>query len=160
MIGVHAGPGFGMNEDEMFTISTSHVERNNLTMRTFMKRFDRLRLLFKEACQPCGGHGSVFRQLQFLLATSLSGLERGSRSSSATPAMMAGVTERLWKFDDLFTEVKGRCLPLADFNIIRKTTGKLSTLVLHGYSARMPNPRWRTYKPSGSLSRAWQLSFD
>jgi hypothetical protein len=27
-----------------------------------------------------------------------------------TPAMMAGVTKRLWKFDDLFSEVKARYL--------------------------------------------------
>ncbi|MEX2092742.1 MAG: hypothetical protein WD971_08705, partial [Pirellulales bacterium] len=46
--GTQRTPRFGMREDEMATICTSHVERNNLTTRTFMKRFARLSLGFSK----------------------------------------------------------------------------------------------------------------
>jgi len=39
---------FGMNESEERSIATSHVERNNLTIRTFMKRFTILALGFSK----------------------------------------------------------------------------------------------------------------
>jgi hypothetical protein len=35
---------YGMGEEEVRSICTSHVERNKLTIRTFMKRFTRLYL--------------------------------------------------------------------------------------------------------------------
>jgi IS1 family transposase len=48
MIGTTRRPRFGMSEDEARTICTSHVERNNLTTRTYMKRFARLSLGFSK----------------------------------------------------------------------------------------------------------------
>jgi hypothetical protein len=80
--------------DDVKTICTSHVERCNLTIRTFLKRFTRLSLGFSKKLDNlraavalhvfhynfCRVHGTLKR----------------------TPALAAGVTDRLWKLDDLF----------------------------------------------------------
>lgn len=77
----------------LFTICTSHVERNNLTLRTFIRRFTRLTLAFSKKFENlwaainlhvayynfCRIHGSLKR----------------------TPAMAAGVTDTLWSLEDL-----------------------------------------------------------
>lgn len=80
--------------ENVATICTSHVERCNLTIRTFLKRFTRLSLGFSKKLDNlkaavalhvfhynfCRVHGTLKR----------------------TPALAAGVADRLWKLDDLF----------------------------------------------------------
>ena len=86
-----AGGPARLEPEQRFTICTSHVERNNLSIRTFMKRFTRLSLGFSEKLTNlraavalhvfhynfCRIHGSLKR----------------------TPAMAAGVTDRLWSLE-------------------------------------------------------------
>jgi IS1 family transposase len=102
---------FGMREDEARTICTSHVERNNLTIRTFIKRFARLALGFSKKRENLAAATAIhFAYYNFCWRsrhTDYSGMAGRLR---ATPAMAAGVTERLWKFDDLFSEVSARYL--------------------------------------------------
>jgi hypothetical protein len=100
---VRRRPRFGMNENEMDTICTSHVERNNLTIRTFMKRFARLSLGFsKKLDNLCAATALHMAYYNFVW--------RPKTLNGSTPAMAAGVTKRLWKFDDLFNEVSARYL--------------------------------------------------
>ena len=89
--------------DDLTTICTSHVERNNLTIRTFMRRFTRLSLGFSKKlanlAAACALHVAYF---DFCWRPRENGT--GGRLRS-TPAMMAGVVNRLWSMDDLYDAV-------------------------------------------------------
>jgi hypothetical protein len=75
------------------TICTSHVERNNLTIRTFLKRFTRLSL----------GFSKKLGNLRAAVALHVFHYNfcRIHSSLRMTPAMKAGVTDRLWSLEDL-----------------------------------------------------------
>ena len=82
-----------MNDDEKYTICTSHVERTNLTIRTFMRRFTRLAL----------GFGKKFENLEAAVNLHMAYYNFCWRPGKMriSPAMAAGVTERLWSCNDL-----------------------------------------------------------
>jgi IS1 family transposase len=94
---------FGMREDEARSICTSHVERNNLTIRTFMKRFARLSLGFSKKLDNLAAAVALHMAYYNFVW-------KPSTLKGSTPAMAAGVTRRLWTFDDLFSEVNSRYL--------------------------------------------------
>jgi hypothetical protein len=75
------------------TICTSHVERNNLTIRTFMKRFGRLALGFSKKIEnleaACNLHVAYFNFCWI------------PGEMRQTPAMAAGITNHQWSFDEL-----------------------------------------------------------
>ncbi|HVJ66542.1 MAG TPA: hypothetical protein VM510_01090, partial [Caulifigura sp.] len=77
------------------TICTSHVERCNLTIRTFIKRFTRLTIYFS-------------RKLDNLKAAVALHVFHYNfcrvHSSLRTSAMKAKLTDRLWKLEDLFAQ--------------------------------------------------------
>jgi IS1 family transposase len=73
--------------------STSYVERQNLTMRLSMRRFTRLTKGFSKKVENHAYMVSVhFMHYNFC---------RQHKSLRITPAMAAGVTERLWKAEDI-----------------------------------------------------------
>ncbi len=82
---------------DLSTICTSHVERNNLTIRTFMKRFTRLALGFSK------------KQGNLAAATAIHvavyNFCRIHSTIRCTPAMAAGVIDRLWGMGDLYDAV-------------------------------------------------------
>jgi IS1 family transposase len=85
-------------EIEPFEICTSHVERNNLTMRTFLKRFQRLSLGFsKKLANLIAAVSLHFAYYNFCWKPATLG--------KITPAMAAGVVNRPWRMDDLFAAV-------------------------------------------------------
>ena len=95
IVGTKRRAVFGMNESEKRSICTSHVERHNLTVRTFMKRFTRLALGFSKKLAnleaACALH---FAYYNFCWRPG---------EMRITPAMAAGVTDRLWNFDELLS---------------------------------------------------------
>jgi IS1 family transposase len=80
------------NPDEDF-ISTSHVERQNLTMRMCMRRFTRLTNAFSKKVE----------NLKAAVALHFAhyNLVRIHKTLRCTPAMEAGVSVRLWSMDEL-----------------------------------------------------------
>lgn len=74
-------------------ISTSYVERHNLSMRTDMRRLTRLTNGFSKRVESLKAAVALyFSYYNFV---------RPHRSLRVTPAMAAGVTDRLWTIGDL-----------------------------------------------------------
>ena len=74
-------------------ICTSHVERANLTMRTFIRRMTRL----------CLGFSKKLDNLKAAVALYFAwyNFVRIHGSLKVTPAMEAGITDRIWTLRDL-----------------------------------------------------------
>jgi hypothetical protein len=74
-------------------VSTSYVERQNLTMRTHMRRFTRLSLGFSKKIENHVNAVALhFAYYNFV---------KVHKTLRMSPAMAAGVTERLWEMADL-----------------------------------------------------------
>lgn len=75
-------------------VSTSHVERQNLTMRMQMRRFTRLTNAFSKKLENLKAALSLhFWHYNFM---------RVHRTLRVTPAMEAGITDHVWGWDELF----------------------------------------------------------
>jgi IS1 family transposase len=78
---------------DMKHVSTSYVERQNLTMRMSMRRFTRLTNAFSKKIDNLEHAVSLhFMYYNFC---------RIHQTLRVTPAMAAGVTDRLWDFEDI-----------------------------------------------------------
>src|SRR3954471_10554365 len=74
-------------------ISTSYAERQNLTMRMHMRRFTRLTNAFSKKIE---NHTAAVA-----LHTMFYNFVRVHQTLKVSPAMAAGVTDRLWEVSDL-----------------------------------------------------------
>jgi hypothetical protein len=74
-------------------ISTSYVERQNLTMRMRMRRFTRLTNAFSKKLENLG-HAIALHFMHYNFV-------RRHMSLSVTPAMAAGITRKLWSLEDV-----------------------------------------------------------
>src|SRR3974390_207461 len=74
-------------------ISTSHVERHNLTMRMQMRRFTRLTNAFSKKLE------NHYHALSLYFA--FYNFTRIHKAHRMTPAMAAGITDRLWSMSDI-----------------------------------------------------------
>lgn len=83
-------------------ISTSHVERHNLTMRMSMKRFARLGNAFSKKID---NHIHAL-SLYFVFYN----FTRTHKAHKLSPAMAAGVTDRLWSMEDIVDLIDARAL--------------------------------------------------
>ena len=75
-------------------ISTSHIERQNLTMRMNMRRLTRLTLSFSKKLE---NHKAAIA-LHFFFYNFM----RIHQTLRVTPAMQASVTNHIWNWEELF----------------------------------------------------------
>jgi IS1 family transposase len=80
-------------EPEMAHVSTSYVERSNLTIRMGQRRFTRLTNAFSKKAENLE-HAVALHVMHYNFVRIHSKLR-------VTPAMEAGITDRLWSVDDL-----------------------------------------------------------
>jgi hypothetical protein len=100
MVGTERRRIMNLRESEERTITTSHVERWNLTNRVLMKRFTRLGLGFSKKLENLKAACSFFMAYyNFVWRTRRPG---NSGRYRLPAAMNAGVTDRLWRFSDLY----------------------------------------------------------
>jgi IS1 family transposase len=82
------------NPDER-NVSTSYVERQNLTMRMSMRRFTRLTNAFSKKIENLG-HAVALHFMYYNFC-------RIHQTLRVTPAMEAGVTDHLWEIEDIIS---------------------------------------------------------
>lgn len=82
---------------DMSKVSTSHVERHNLSMRMHMRRFTRLTNAFSKKFE---NHCHMVA-----LYTVWYNFCRIHKSLKVTPAMQAGLTDRLWGMEDVVAQI-------------------------------------------------------
>lgn len=74
-------------------VSTSYVERSNLTMRMHMRRFTRLTNAFSKKVEN-HAHAVALHMMFYNFV-------RIHKTLRVTPAMAAGITDRLWDIEDI-----------------------------------------------------------
>lgn len=83
----------------MTKISTSYVERQNLTMRMNMRRFTRLTNAFSKKIENLE-HAVALHFMYYNFCRPHKTLNL-KKALGVTPAMAAGVTNRIWKIEDI-----------------------------------------------------------
>jgi hypothetical protein len=84
-----------MGNPDMAHVSTSYVERQNLTMRMHIRRFTRLTNAFSKSVV---NHGYAVA-LHFMYYNFV----RMHKTLRCTPAVAAGLTNKLWEVSDIVT---------------------------------------------------------
>jgi IS1 family transposase len=85
-------------------ISTSYAERANLTMRMHMRRFTRLTNAFSKKVENHAHSMALF--------TTYYNFVRIHKTLRVTPAMAAGVTDRLWEVSDIVALIESAEAPV------------------------------------------------
>lgn len=103
IVGTKRTPRKGMTKADRWSICTSHVERLNGTQRLMLKRLNRLTYAFSKKLENLQAAFAVFAAYyNFCWRTRKPG-KSGKRRPTA--AMMAGIADHTWTFDELFVAV-------------------------------------------------------
>lgn len=92
--------------ENLWTICTSHIERFNCSTRQFVKRFTRLTLAFSKKLANLEAAVAMYIAYYNWCWRSRENDDSEHRGKyRLTPAMQAGITDRLWKIEDLYDAV-------------------------------------------------------
>src|SRR6266540_3542389 len=89
-----------MGKPDKAAVSTSYVERSNLTMRMQMRRFTRLTNAFSKKAEN-HAHAVALHFVHYNFCRPHQTLTKAARGVYRTPAMAAGLTDHVWKIEDL-----------------------------------------------------------
>lgn len=123
-------------------ISTSYAERQNLTMRMHMRRFTRLTNAFSKKIE---NHTAAVA-----LHTMFYNFVRAHQTLKVSPAMAAGVTDRLWDVSDIvqiLEDWEAQCVTDPSFEVEANRIGD-------GYFVRVTFPTGETEPIYGFATKA------
>lgn len=89
---------------DMEKVSTSYVERQNLTMRMSMRRLTRLTNGFSKKAEN-HAHAVSLHFMHYNYCRPHQTLTKAASGIKATPAMAAGVTDRLWTIEQILAKL-------------------------------------------------------
>jgi len=92
-----------LGDPDMSRVSTSYVERQNLTMRMGMRRFTRLTNGFSKKVENLA-HAVSLHYMHYnfgRIHTSLTFTDDAGRTVKQTPAMAAGVADHVWSLQEI-----------------------------------------------------------
>ncbi len=89
-----------MGTPDMAQVSTSLVERQNLTMRMSMRRFTRLTNGFSKKAEN-HAHAVSLHFMFYNFCRSHQTLTKTAKSIKTTPAMAAGLTDHVWTVEEV-----------------------------------------------------------
>src|SRR5688500_15734053 len=87
-------------------ISTSYVERQNLTMRMNMRRFTRLTNAFSKKAEN-HAHAVSLYFMYYNYCRPHQTLTKAANGIRTTPAMAAGVTDHVWTVEEILAKMDG-----------------------------------------------------
>ncbi len=92
---------------DMSRVSTSYVERQNLTMRMNMRRFTRLTNGFSKKAEN-HAHAVSLHFMYYNYCRPHATLTKAAKGVKTTPAMVAGLTDRVWTAEDILMRMDGK----------------------------------------------------
>lgn len=96
-----------MGKPEEKHVSTSHVERSNLTVRMQSRRYTRLTNAFSKKVEfHLYATALFFMHCNFCRIHQT--LTKANKGVHTTPAMAAGLADRVWKVEDILALLDGR----------------------------------------------------
>jgi IS1 family transposase len=89
-----------MGRPDMDLVSTSYVERANLTMRMSMRRFTRLTNAFSKKAEN-HAHAVSLHFMYYNYCRAHTTLTKAANGVKTTPAMAAGITDHVWTVEEI-----------------------------------------------------------
>ena len=92
-----------MGDPKVEDVCTSHVERSNLTLRMHSRRFTRLTNAFSKKIE-CHEYAVALHMMYYNFCKPHMTLTKRAGGIKTTPAKAAGLTDRVWKIEDLLPQ--------------------------------------------------------